>query len=100
MSKVIEISLLSTTILPYQRASDHHANYHEQAVAQQRVMFTALLQNLGQASSDEIEKVMAQREQTTPERGLSPKIIRQLRRHLTWQNRITPKRKGAAGRRA
>lgn len=68
--------------------------FPEGAVAQQRVTFTALLQNLGQAPSDEIEKVMARREQTAPERGLSPKIIRRLRRRLTGQNRITPKRKG------
>ena len=68
--------------------------FSEGAVAQQRAAFDTLLQNLGQVSSDQVEKVMAQREQTTPERGLSPKIIKRLRRRLTGQHRIAPERKG------
>lgn len=63
--------------------------FPEGAIAQQRVRFTALLQNLGRASSDEIEKVMAQREKTAPERGLGSKIIRRLRRRLASQGSIS-----------
>ncbi len=70
--------------------------FPEEAVAQQRREFDALLQNLGQASSDQVEKVMAQREQTALERGLSPKIIKRLRRRLTGQHRIATERKGDA----
>ena len=70
--------------------------FPEGAVAQQRVAFDALLQNLGQASSDQVEKVMAQREQTAPERGLSSKISKRLRRHLTGQHRIASERKREA----
>lgn len=54
----------------------------EEAVAQQRAACTTLLQNLGHASPDAIEKVMAQREEIEPEKGLSPKIIKRLRRRL------------------
>ncbi len=57
--------------------------FSDGAGAQQRVAFDALLQNLGQASSEQIDKVMARREQTTPKRGLSPKIIKRLRKCLT-----------------
>lgn len=70
--------------------------FSEGAVTQQRVAFDALLQNLGQASSEQIEKVMARREQTAPERGLSPKTIKRLRRRLTGQHRIATERKGEA----
>jgi hypothetical protein len=44
----------------------------EEAVTQQQTAFTTLLQNLGHASFDQIEKVMAQREETTGER-IEPK---------------------------
>jgi hypothetical protein len=70
--------------------------FSEGAVAQQRVTFDALLQNLGQASSDQVEKVLGQREQTAPERGLSPKTIKRLRRRLTGPHRSATERKGEA----
>jgi len=50
----------------------------EEAMAQQRASFTALLQNLGQASFDEVEAVMAERDQVEPEAGLSPVVTRRL----------------------
>jgi predicted HicB family RNase H-like nuclease len=58
----------------------------EEAVAQQRTDFTALLQSLGQASFEEIEKVMAKREGVEPERGLNPKVVRRLQRRLAGQH--------------
>ena len=69
--------------------------FSEGAVAQQRADFDALLQNLGQASTEQIDKVLAQREQTAPERGLSPKLIKRVRRHLTEQYRSAAERRGA-----
>jgi uncharacterized protein YpbB len=54
----------------------------EQAVAQQRASFTALLQSLGQASFDEIEAVMAEREVVEPDVGLNPEIITRLQERL------------------
>ncbi len=68
----------------------------EAAVTQQQAAFTTLLQNLGHASADQIEKVMAQREETTPERGLSQKIVRRLRRRLASQPRIVAEHRGKA----
>ena len=70
--------------------------FPEGAVAQQRVAFGALLQDLGQASSDQVEKVMVQREKTAPERGLSPKIIKRLQRRLAGQHRTAAERRGEA----
>jgi predicted HicB family RNase H-like nuclease len=69
--------------------------FAEEAIAQQRADFEALRQNLGQASSDQIDKVLAQREQTAPERGLSPKVIKRVRQHLTEQYRSAAKQRGA-----
>jgi hypothetical protein len=54
----------------------------EQAVAQQRASFTALLQSLGQASFDEIETVLSEREAVKPEIGLSPEVITSLQKRL------------------
>lgn len=54
----------------------------EQTAAQQRASFTALLQSLGQASFDEIEAVLAEREVVEPEAGLNPEVIMRLRERL------------------
>jgi hypothetical protein len=53
-----------------------------QAVAQQRASFTALLQSLGQASFDEIEALLAEREVVEPEAGLNPEVLIRLRERL------------------
>ncbi|MFQ5854541.1 MAG: toxin-antitoxin system HicB family antitoxin [Anaerolineae bacterium] len=53
-----------------------------EAVAQQRASFTALLQSLGQATFDEIEAAMAEREEVEPEVGLTPEVTRRLRERL------------------
>jgi hypothetical protein len=54
----------------------------EEAMAQQRASFTALLQSLGQASFEEIEAVMAEREEVEPEAGLSLAVTRRLQERL------------------
>ncbi|MBI3246693.1 MAG: toxin-antitoxin system HicB family antitoxin [Deltaproteobacteria bacterium] len=70
--------------------------FSEGAVAQQRVAFDALLQHLGPASSEQIEKVLAQRERTALERGLSPKIIKRVRKRLASQRSISARPRGEA----
>lgn len=74
--------------------------FSEGAVAQQRAAFDALLQNLGQASPDKIDKALTQREQIAPERGLSPKIIKRVRRRLTEQYRSVVEQRGEVQRHA
>jgi hypothetical protein len=54
----------------------------EQAVAQQRASFTALLQSLGQTSFDDIKAVLAEREVVEPEAGLNPEVITRLRERI------------------
>jgi predicted HicB family RNase H-like nuclease len=68
--------------------------FSEEAIPQQRAAFDSLLKNLGQASSEQIDKALAQREQVAPERGLSLKIIKRVRRRLTEQYRSAAKRRG------
>ncbi len=47
----------------------------DRAVAEQKASFTALLQDLGQASFAEIKQGMAAREKAEPEEGLTPVVI-------------------------
>jgi hypothetical protein len=54
----------------------------EEAVAQQRASFTALLERLGKASFTEIEAVMAEREEVEPKPGLTPEVTARLRERL------------------
>ena len=51
-------------------------------VVRQRASFASLLQNLGQASFDEIESVLAEREPAEAEPGLSPEVATRLRERL------------------
>ena len=69
--------------------------FSKEAIAQQRAGFDALLQNLGQASTEQLDKVLAQREQTAPERGLNPKLIKRVRRHFPEQYRSAAQQRGA-----
>ena len=68
--------------------------FSEGAVTQQRVRFNALLQSLGQVSPEHVEKVLAQREQTKPERGLSPKIVKRVQRRVAEQYRSAVEHRG------
>jgi hypothetical protein len=47
----------------------------QEEIGQQKQNFDALLQELGQAPSTEIEKILAKREIVQPEAELTPKII-------------------------
>lgn len=49
---------------------------------EQQKGFAALLQGLGQATADEIEAAMADREEVSPEKGLTPDVVERLRERL------------------
>jgi hypothetical protein len=55
----------------------------EQVTSQQQASFTALLQSLGQASFDEIEVMLAEREAVEPEVGLNAEAMRRLRQRFS-----------------
>jgi len=57
----------------------------ENEISQQRMAFSALLQNLGRASFAEIEQVMQERETVTPEAGLTPEIVKRMRERIASQ---------------
>ncbi len=70
----------------------------EEVVAQQRAAFAALQNSLGQASSEEVERVMVEREEVEPEKGLSPKLVRRLQRRLSSQHPASHTREHVRGR--
>jgi uncharacterized protein YpbB len=55
----------------------------DKAVAEQKASYTALLQSLGQASFDEIEHVLAEREKIEPEKGLTPEVIQVIKNRIS-----------------
>ncbi len=54
----------------------------ETAVAEQRPQYAALLQSLGQASYEEIQKTLAERETVESEPGLTPEVLTRLQQRL------------------
>src|SRR5689334_19450608 len=54
----------------------------EETVAQQQAQFTALLQQLGQASPEAIRAILAARDHVKPEPDLTPDIVAQVRSRL------------------
>ena len=50
----------------------------ETAVAQQPADFSVLLQGLGQVPSEEVKKILADREEVQPEPDLNPDAVRRL----------------------
>ena len=55
----------------------------EKAIAEQKAHYTALLQNLGQASFDEIESAMAERQAVEPEAGLTPDVVQAIKKRTS-----------------
>lgn len=51
----------------------------DKVVAEERAAYSALLQTLGRASFDEIQRALAAREAVTPEAGLTPEVMENLR---------------------
>jgi len=54
----------------------------ESAIAEQRTQYAALLQSLGRASYEEIERTLAERELAEPDSGLTPEVVSRLRERL------------------
>ncbi len=54
----------------------------EKAIAEQKASYSALLQNLGRASFEEIEQALAEREQVEPEEGLTPEVIQAIKKRI------------------
>ena len=54
----------------------------QNAVAQQEAQYTALLQNLGQASYAEIKKMLAEREAVEPEPSLHSEVVTCLQKRI------------------
>lgn len=77
LNQYIVYALTRQIVLAYtvQAASDAQ-------IAQQQAVYTALLQSLGQSTFDEIEAVLAEREKVKPEEGLTPEVIKALKRRL------------------
>jgi uncharacterized protein YpbB len=55
----------------------------ETAIADQKASYTALLQSLGLASFDEVERAMADREKVEPDEGLSPEIVEAIKSKIS-----------------
>jgi predicted HicB family RNase H-like nuclease len=60
----------------------------EAVVAEQRAAFTALLQQLGQASFSEVQAALAEREPVEPETGLTPEVIQRLRTRIAATQQV------------
>ena len=58
----------------------------EQSMSQQQAAYTALLQRLGRASSDEIKAALAEREEVEAEEGLSTKVMRNLQNRFAGES--------------
>jgi FixJ family two-component response regulator len=55
----------------------------EEDVEEQRRAYAALLQSLGQASSEQVSQVLQERESIAPETGLSPDVVQRLRERIS-----------------
>jgi predicted HicB family RNase H-like nuclease len=58
----------------------------ENAVVEQRAAYTALLQNLGEASFDQIQDALSERETVSPEAGLSTEVVDRIKRRVSGKN--------------
>jgi hypothetical protein len=58
----------------------------EKAVIEQRVAYNILLQNLGEASFDQIQAALAERETVPPEEGLSSEVVDRIKQRVSGKN--------------
>jgi uncharacterized protein YpbB len=54
----------------------------EKAIADQRTAYSMLLQNLGTASFEKIQKTLDERKSVEPEHGLTPEAIERLKKRI------------------
>ena len=57
----------------------------DKVIAEQRAAYTALLQNLGKGSFDEIQEALEARESVEAEPGLTPEVVSALREKIQAQ---------------
>jgi hypothetical protein len=55
------------------------------AIAEQKAVYAALLQNLGQASFEQIQQVLDDREEVAAEDGLTPELLQSLQSKINSQ---------------
>jgi predicted HicB family RNase H-like nuclease len=55
----------------------------EKTVAEPRAAYTALLQNLGESSFEEIRNTLDERETVPPETGLSTEVVERIKRRVS-----------------
>jgi hypothetical protein len=60
----------------------------EDALEQQKLAFEALLRRLGRASSDEVQRALAAREQTEPEPDLDPALADRMSKRILASSTI------------
>jgi len=60
----------------------------EKAVAEQRAVYTALLQNLGETSFEQIRKTLDEREIVSPEGGLSTEVVDRIKQRVKETKQI------------
>jgi len=58
----------------------------EEAVAEQRVAYTALLQSLSETSFEQIRKTLEERESGSSESGLSTEVVERIKRRVSGEN--------------
>ena len=77
LNQYIVYALTKQAALAYSIQSESEA-----AITQQKQSFTALLQELGQASSSEIESILDEREKIEAEEGLNSEAIAHLQQRI------------------
>ena len=60
----------------------------EKAVAEQRAVYTALLQNLGETSFEQNRKTLDEREIVSPEGGLSTEVVDRIKQRVKETKQI------------
>lgn len=59
----------------------------EKAIVEQRAAYSALLQNLGETSFEQIQKTLSERAPARPERGLTPEVVERLKKRIEKNNK-------------
>ena len=65
----------------------------DKEISQQQAQFKKLLKNLGQASTSEIQMVLAEREAVEPEPELTPDVVAHLQKRLKRKQPLTQEKK-------
>ncbi|HET7558648.1 MAG TPA: toxin-antitoxin system HicB family antitoxin [Limnochordia bacterium] len=69
-------------LLTRQASTVYVASPSQVTAAEQRREYQALAKNIGKASNTEFEEILAEREETEPEPGLTPEIVERVRARM------------------